>query len=76
MQYWILALPWQGYHIYWTAYTYIWESLVGKECVVLHQSGKKCDGHAMGVYRVDDPGVIASPYIEINLASIPISAMT
>lgn len=33
----------------------------GKEFVVLHKPDYKHDWHAIGIYRLDNPGVIALP---------------
>ena len=39
-------------------YRAVWDPSVGEDFLVLHQPGNGHDHHAMGVYRVDDPGVI------------------
>ena len=44
----------RGYHVYRT----VWNPTIGEGFVVLHQPGNDHDRHAMGVYRVDEPGLI------------------
>ena len=44
----------RGYHVYRT----VWNPTIGEGFVVLHQPGNDHDHHAMGVYRVDEPGLI------------------
>ena len=44
----------RGYHVYRT----VWNPTIGEGFVVLHQRGNDHDRHAMGVYRVGEPGLI------------------